>query len=187
MRRLVLVTVTAASALLVSGCATMNVSAHVERTADFMQYQTFAWEPADALPTGDPRLDNNPFFRDYFEGAVEKQLALRGIEKTEWGTPDLRIHYHANITQRFAVPGVDRDYGSCTSEDCQPRVTEYDGGTFVLDVTDNYTNTVVWRGWAQTSVDGVIDNQDWLREHVSEAVTKMMKLFPRGVIAPATH
>jgi hypothetical protein len=187
MRRLLPAAVTAVTAVILTGCAPMNVSAHVDRTVDFSQYETFAWAPADALPTGDPRLDNNPFFHDYFEGAVEKQLALRGIEQAEWGTPDLLIHYHANVTQRFTVSGVDREDGACSSGDCQPRVTEYDAGTFVLDVTDNYTNKVVWRGWAQTSVAGVVDNQDWLREHVGEAVTKMMRLFPRAVAAGPTH
>jgi hypothetical protein len=187
MRRLLLLATATVSALILSGCATMNVSAHAERGIDFARYQTFAWGPADALPTGDPRLDNNPFFHDYFQGAVEKQMVLRGLEKAEWGTPDLLIHYHANVTQRFSVSGADREYGACASQDCQARVTEYEAGTFVLDVTDSYTNKVVWRGWAQTSVDGVIDNQDWLREHIGEAVTKMMKLFPRAVAARATH
>lgn len=186
MRRLLVVAVVTATGLVLSGCATMNVSSHVQPGIDFSQYQTFAWEPADSLPTGDPRLDNNPFFHDHFQGAVEQQLALRGIEKNAWGTPDLRIHYHANVSQRFSVAGADNEYGYCASEDCEARVTDYEAGTFVLDVVDTYQNKVVWRGWAQTSVDGVIDNQEWLNEHVDEAVAKMMKLFPRAVMARGT-
>jgi len=41
-------------ALVPVGCATMNVSSHVERGVDFAQYKTYDWGPADALPTGDP-------------------------------------------------------------------------------------------------------------------------------------
>ena len=42
---------------------------------------TYDWGPADALPTGDPRLDQNPFFKDHLEGAVEKELATRGFDR----------------------------------------------------------------------------------------------------------
>ena len=47
-----------------AGCATVDVGSHVERGLDFRQFHTYAWGPADALPTGDPRLDKNPFFND---------------------------------------------------------------------------------------------------------------------------
>lgn len=183
MRRLLTLTAAALAAVALSGCAAaMNASAYRERGIDFVQYKTFDWAPADALPTGDPRLDNNPFFHDYFEGAVEKELALRGIEKTVWGTPDLLIHYHANVRQRFLVGGSDSESPYCSGTDCGGRITEYESGTFVLDAIDPYSNKLVWRGWVQTSVDGVIDNQDWLRDHIGKAVVKMMKLFP--VAAP---
>jgi len=47
------------------GCAAMTVSSHLDRLADFGTYRTWDWGPADALPTGDPRLDHNPFFKDH--------------------------------------------------------------------------------------------------------------------------
>ena len=170
----------AAAALALSGCATMNVSSHIERGVDFAQYRTWDWGPADALPTGDPRLDNNPFFNDYFQGAVEKQLAARKFENTKSGTPDLRVHYHANISQRFEVNGVDRSRGYCY-ENCEPQVYEYEAGTIVLDVVDTHTNKVVWRGWAQQDISGVIDNQDRLERMVTEAARRMLELFPRAL------
>src|SRR5262245_38565891 len=61
-------------ALAMPACATMNVSSHIEHGAEFTHYRTWDWGPADALPTGDPRLDNNPFFQDHLLGAVEKQM-----------------------------------------------------------------------------------------------------------------
>jgi hypothetical protein len=159
----------------------MNVSSHVERGVSFAQYRTFEWGPADALPTGDPRLDRNPFFKDHLEGAVEKQLATRGLEMATPGTADVLIHYHANITQRFEVNGIDRDRGYCY-DDCQPRLIEYEEGTIVLDLVDARTNRVIWRGWAQESVDKVIDNQDRMERQINQAVTKMMKRFPKPLV-----
>jgi hypothetical protein len=167
------------AALALSACATMNVSSHVERGTDFTQFRTWDWGPADELPTGDPRLDNNAFFQDHMLGAVEKQMAAKGyVRSTLAGSPDLLVHYHANISQRFDVNGVDRQRGYC-NDNCEPQVYEYQEGTLVLDVVNARTNKLVWRGWAQDSLDGVIDNQDRLDKEVDRAVTNLFKLFPR--------
>jgi Domain of unknown function (DUF4136) len=143
-----------------TGCATMVVSSHIQRDIDFNRYRTYDWEPADALPPGDPRLDENPFVKDHMRGAVERRLAAKGLELTTSGTPDLLIHYHANVTQRIDVNRVDQQYGYCYGEECSVRVMEYEAGTLVLDLVDARTNRVVWRSWAQQNLAGVIDNQD---------------------------
>ena len=161
-----------------SSCATMDVSSHVERGADFTQYRTWEWGPADALPTGDPRLDANPFFKDHLEGAVEKALASNRLQRAAAGaTPDLLIHYHANISQRFQVNEPDVN----CSGNCQANVIEYEQGTIVIDVMDTKTNRLVWRGWAQDSVQDTLNNQDRMEKQIEEAVSKMFVRFP------ATH
>jgi hypothetical protein len=170
----------ALSTFVLTGCATMNVSSHVEPTADFARYTTYDWGPADALPTGDPRLDNSPFFNDYMQGAVEKQFAAHQVARVkENGTPDLLVHYHANVSQRIDVNRIDRQRGYCADDDCQARVSEYDAGTLVIDIVDTRTNRVVWRGWAQSSFEGVIDNQGRLADVIQDAVAKMMARFPQ--------
>ena len=181
MRRLLQFAAVAASALGVMGCATMNVSSHATRGLDFSHYRTYDWGPADALPTGDPRLDQNPFFQDHVQGAVEKQLAAKGFERSTSETPDLLIHYHASINQRIDVNRIDRDYGYCYDENCQVRVIEYEAGTLVLDLVDTRTNRLVWRGWAQDSVEGVLTNQDRMARNIDEAVRRMLRRLPRGL------
>ena len=176
--RLIFVTAAFAALLALQGCATMNVSSHIERGVDFAQFRTWDFGPADALPTGDPRLDNNPFFKDYLEGAVGKALEVRHYARVMSGAPDLLVHYHANISKSFDVNGVDNRNGYCY-DNCEPVIIEYEQGTIVLDVVDTHTNRVVWRGWAQQNVNGMIDNQELLRKEVNKAVTRMMELFPR--------
>lgn len=165
-------------ALAASGCVTMSVSSHLERNTDFTQYRTWDWGPADTLPTGDPRLDSNPFFKDHFEGAVEKALVTKGLRRAAVGTQaDLIVHYHANISQRFQVNEPSPNCGT----DCEVSVIEYDQGTLVIDMVDGKTTRLVWRGWAQDSVNGTIDRQDRLEQQINEAVTKMMARFPRAL------
>jgi hypothetical protein len=159
-----------------AGCATMTVSSHVERAADFGAYQTYAWGEPDALPTGDPRLDSNFFFKDHVIGAVEKQLAKKGLMLVDSGSsPDLRVHYHANVTQRIDVDATDRRYGYTTGSH-PPEIIEYEQGTLVVDVVDARTNRLVWRGWAQ---DGVItEDQDRLHRQLDDGVPRMFERFP---------
>jgi len=176
MRRL-LITLTLTG--LVAGCATMNVSHHIERGLNFAEYVTYDWGPPDNLPVGDPRLDNNPFFNDYLQGAIEKKLAAKGYERDVAGASDLLVHYHASVNQRVDVYGPDTRYGYCY-ENCDARVVDFEEGTIVIDLVDRKTSKVVWRGWAQDAMDGVIDNQDRLEKQVDEGVTKMMLLLPRG-------
>jgi hypothetical protein len=163
----------------ISGCASMTVSSHIERGVNFSDFVTYDWGPPDNLPVGDPRLDNNPFFNDYLQGAVEKKLAGKGYVRAVTGTPDLLVHYHASVNQRMDVYEADNRYGYCYA-DCQPQVTNYDQGTLIVDIVDTRTNKVVWRGWAQDTMDGVIDNQPRLEKQVNEGVTKMMLLLPNA-------
>src|SRR5436190_6808745 len=116
------------AALALTGCASMNVSSHIEHNADFTDYLTYDWGPPDNLPVGDPRLDNNPFFNDYLQGAIEKKLAAKGYERAVTGLPDLLVHYHANVAQRMDIYEVDNRYGYCYA-DCQPQINNYDQGT----------------------------------------------------------
>jgi hypothetical protein len=156
----------------------MNVSSHVERGLDISRYHTYDWGPADAFPTGDPRLDKDPFFKDHVTGAVEKELSGRGFEWATSSTPDLLIHYHANISERMDINRFDRERGYCDADSCAG-VVRYEAGTLVIDVVDGRTNTLLWRGWAQASVGDMLNNRDRMAQRIDEAVTRMFERFPR--------
>jgi hypothetical protein len=167
------------ASLTVTGCAaTMGVSSHVESGLDFTPYRSFMWGPADALPTGDPRLDNDPFFKDHVQGAVERQLAARGIELRATGTPDLLIHYHANIRKRIAIDRSAHAYDYCSGANCPPETIAYEEGTLVLDFIDARTNRLIWRGWARNSVEDTLHNRDKMARRIDRAVTQMLKRLP---------
>jgi hypothetical protein len=162
-----------------AGCAAMSVSSHIEKNVNFAEFVTYEWGPPDGQPVGDPRLDNNEFFRDYVMGAIEKELAGKGFRQVFGGEADLLVHYHASVNQKVDVYEADRPYGYCY-ENCDARVVEFEQGTLVVDIVDRRTNRLVWRGWAQDTMTGVIDNQDRLEKQVDEGVTKMMRLLPQG-------
>jgi hypothetical protein len=155
----------------------MRVNSYLERGANLAGYRTYNWGAPDTWTTGDPRLDNNPFFQDRIRAGVDKEMARLGFEKSAAERPDLRLHYHASFHQRIETNGIDEEYGFCPSGECESYV--YEAGTILIDFVDTGSNRVVWRGWAEGNVDGLIDNQQWLEERVDEAVKEIMARVPR--------
>jgi hypothetical protein len=175
----------AGAALASAGCATMTVSSHIQRGLDVAPYRTFDWGPTDTLPASDPRLTKDAFFRDHVEGAIEKALAGKGYERTVAQWPDVLIHYHANIAERVDVGTLDRGANYCYGEVCGAKVFSYESGTLVVDIVDAHTNRLIWRGWAQQSIDDELTNHDKMSKRIDEAVTRMLDQFPsRGAALP---
>jgi hypothetical protein len=166
-----------AVALAAVGCASLTIDSYVERGFDRQPYHTFNWGPPDAISTGDPRLDNNEFFDEHVRKQVERELASRGFEKTAAEPPDVLVHYHASVTQQVDIRNLDGEYDHCDEGDCKPYV--YDAGTLFIDLVDRRTNRLVWRGWAAGSIEGLIDDQEWLQKRIDEAVARILERLPR--------
>ena len=64
---------------------------------------------------------------------------------------------------------------------CGARVIDYEAGTLMLDIVDTRTNRVIWRGWAQDGVQGMLENRDVMAKKIDEAVTRMLEQFPKGL------
>lgn len=168
----------AIAALAFVACATpIKVNAYAERGADVSRYRSYDFAPPEQAPTGDPRLDSNPFFQDHLREAVEKALTAKGYERVASGTPGLRVHFHASVTQEVNVDEVDRRNGYCGEGDCRPFI--WDAGTLLVDFVDADTNKLVWRGWAESSFDGIVDNQTWLEQRIDKAVGRIVAKMPR--------
>jgi hypothetical protein len=179
MRRRWQVALMAGVAALASGCAAMRVGSHVDRQLDFTQYRTYDWGDADALPVDDPRLASDPYFTDALEGAVEKQMAARGFERGPASdAPDLRIHYHASIDSRLIVHESGGSPTVCAGGGCGAGVEQYEAGTIVIDIVDARRDQLVWRGWTQGSVEGVLNRREQLAQRVTDAVERLFKELP---------
>jgi len=166
--------------LLAAACApATSVGAHIDPSVKFSRYRTFAWGPADALPSGKAKLERDAFFRDHVQGAVERGLATRGLELTSSATPDLLIHYHANLNERINPNRVDRLRGYCVTDDCRPKSVHYDAGTLVLDFIDPRTNRLVWRSWARNSADHMRRSRTETATMIERDVTDMLRWLPK--------
>jgi hypothetical protein len=164
----------AVCAFALEGCAARSVHSYLERGADLGRYQRYTWGSADPFGTGDPRLDNNEIVQERIQAAIEKQLAARGFQKIASGSPEMLVHYHVSVEQRIDL--TDKE-PTVPCPECKPFI--YDAGTLVVDLVDAGSNRVVWRGWSEGNVDGLVDNQRWLDEQLDETVTRIFEQLPR--------
>ena len=176
MRRLGWMTLSAA----IAACAPLSVSSHIQPGADFSRYRTYDWAPRDALPTGDPRLDDNPFFDSHVRASVERELASKGYRR-EPENPDLLVHYHASVQQKVDIYRTDAEAGYSY----ESAAVQYEEGTLVLDVADARTKQIVWRGWGQSDIGGVINDQSRMEKRIVEVTREILKRFPLKDSQPA--
>lgn len=166
-----------AALVLVTACMPLRVTTMLDRGVTLTRYRAFEWDAMDARPTGDPRLDNNPFFHDYVRAAVERRLVRKGyVGATASGlAADFRLHYHASVAQRLQV---DEPASPCTGNDCRASAIEFDEGTIVVDALDAGSGRVIWRGVARDSVQGLIDDQASMEREIDRLTTRMFEDFP---------
>lgn len=157
-----------------ASCAARSaVHSYAQRGVDMGRFQRFAWGPTQAQATGDPRLDSNDIMEQRIRASVEKQLATKGLIKSEPANADLLVHAYTRVKQRIDLP--DRQPTPCP--ECKPFI--FDEGTFVVDVVDAHNGQVLWRGWSEGSVDGVVGDQRWLEQRIESDVSRMFQRWAR--------
>jgi hypothetical protein len=161
--------------LALAGCAVKSsVHAYAEPGADMRRFNDYMWGPTDRTATGDPRLDNNEIFQGRVQAAVERQLAARGLTKATSGPASLLVHYHASVSQRIDLSERE-PFDRCP--DCKPFI--YDAGTLVIDLVAADTGKVLWRGWSEGNIDGIVSDQRWMEERIENDVTRIFRRLPR--------
>lgn len=157
------------------GCATMRLNTYAAPGFDVNAYRTYKWAAGDQLATGDPRLDNNPFFLGRLQAAVDRQLAAKGFEQLTSERADLLVHYHARAYQGVDVRATDPPYDYCGDGGS----SVHDAGTIMLELFDAPTNMLVWRGSVEGSIEGAIDDQKLMEERIDEVVARILARLPR--------
>ncbi len=178
-----------------SGCASL-VSTDLDRSANFSQYRTFGWLPAE-VKVKNPVYNSQLIDRN-IKYAVEQEFAKRGIAQSQ-AQPDLLVKYHTFTEKKEQSYSNYSPYPFYGGWGMMPfrmgwgwpyygygawggpwggngfnREQTYTAGTLVLDVIDNRSNELIWRG----SVEGDVDNVNRLQKQVDKAVQAIMKKYP---------
>lgn len=174
----------AALALTVIGCSSMRIQSDFDPEAapNFGAYGTYAWLPHPQ--GGDVRI-NNELTARRISGAVDRELAAKGYQKQDSGSPSFKIGYHAAVEGRMEAESMNTYYGygwgrwggwggMAVGTDY---VREYDEGMLILDIVDGKSGELVWRGTAEAEVDMMADPQQ-RQEKINTAVRKILERFP---------
>ncbi len=155
--RKTLLAVSAAAALLLVACATIQVSEDYDRRAPFTTYKTFNWmpRPEKMPPNARAALESNPLLGKRIQEITDEILADKGLKMSSEG-PDLLINYYVGFKERIDITGWGYFYGPRWGY-YWPYLGPYDDytyteGTLVLDFVDAKTNEVVWRGVADKAL-----------------------------------
>ncbi len=152
---------------------------------DFTKFKTYKWVAIEGGTKVDQITDTQ------IKTAVDKQLAAKGLTKTEDDNADLYIGYQAAIGQErqwntYSTGGYGYGYGArwggyggggmgtATS-------TTINIGTVGLDMYDPAAKQLVWRGAASKTIDEKA-NPEKRQKNLDKAMEKLLKKnFPPPV------
>jgi hypothetical protein len=179
----------AAACLLVAAFASaQDVSYNFDQKADFSKYKTFKWvEKKDA-----EQLDE--LTTKQVLAAIEKQLAVKGLTKTEGATADLFVAYDVAITKEkeattwntgYAMgPGWGGryygGYGAYGGGMSSTTISTIYIGALALDMYDPATKTLVWRGLASKQIDTKASPEKRTK-NLDKGMAKLFKNYPPKV------
>jgi hypothetical protein len=54
----------------------------------------------------------------------------------------------------------------------------FDVGTILIDMVDGRSKALIWRGWAERSLDGIVDNQGVMNQTIDRAISLIFARLP---------
>jgi len=168
-----------ALALALSACSSVQVKTDWDPEADFAGLHTWAWQKETPSPTGNPRLDD-PLVHKRIQAAILAALARRGYTKVDQGRPDFEVAYHVAIEQRLDAQTIYTGYGPYRGggmAGAHTVVDSYDLGTLMIDFISPVTNSVIWRGTAQSRLQDLKTPAE-REQRVQEVVDEVLDKFP---------
>jgi hypothetical protein len=147
-----------------------RVTTDYNHSADLSQYHTYSWIKVKA----------DPLWIDRITQAVDRELASKGWTKVETGG-DTGITAFQTTRERptiqtfydtFGGGWFWRGFGDGVAT---TTVEETPVGTLVVDIFDNHTKKLVWRGVATETLTGKPEKDE---KKLDKAVEDMFKHFP---------
>jgi hypothetical protein len=138
---------------------------------DFGKYHTYKWVTIEGAQYPNQILDAQ------IKASVDKELASKGLTKTDGDNADLNLGYQASVSQSkqwnaYGTGGVRWGGGMGTATESM-----IDTGTLVLDMYDPASKKLVWQGRATKTLDPNA-KEDKRQKNLDKAMQKLLKNFP---------
>ena len=179
--------------LIFAGCSTYSVVTDYDSSVPFASYKTYHWADDAIAKSSSNVLESNPLILKRIKNAVDRELATKGYVLNTNGLVDFTVSVYAGVQERerYNPPPMGfsfhhgyhhnrfgyNGFGFYDPYLLGPYVSYYKEGTLVIDIMDQKSNELAWRGIAQ----GILKNYDSSKEmqqDIDVAVAKMLVEFP---------
>ncbi|MBJ9974708.1 DUF4136 domain-containing protein [Pseudomonas sp. S75] len=182
-RRLVVLSL----ALLLTACASNQVTQDFDAGRDFAGYRSWSWqEPALQYRPEDPRIKSD-LTEQRVRQAVAAQLDQRGLRPVAGGAPaDLKVRVYLIVEdrqQQVTIP-----YGGAWGGAWGPywggpmynetRSVDYKVGTLQIDLLDGRDGKLVWRASAEHAIDDYPATPQARTTAIQKTVAQLLSHYP---------
>jgi hypothetical protein len=174
-----------ASFLLVASTApAQDVGYNFDQQADFTKYKTYKW-----VTVKGSSVPNDLIARQITD-SIDRQLATKGLVKTDSDTADLYVAYQVAVDQEKQMTTWDTGYAMGPAWGPRYYGGYYGGGgmststtstinvgTLALDMYDRATKQLVWRGMASKQLDTKAKPEK-RQKNLDKGMAKLLKNYP---------
>jgi Domain of unknown function (DUF4136) len=179
--------------LVAAGCSSYSVVTDYDSSFPFASYKTYHWADDAAAQSSYNILASNQLVLKRIKSAVDRELTKKGYVLNSNGPVDFTVSLYAGVEdrERYSPPPMSFSFyqgyhhnrfghhvfGVYDPYWPGPYISYYQEGTLVIDVSDQKSNELAWRGIAQ----GILKNYDTSKEmqqDIDGAVTKILAEFP---------
>jgi hypothetical protein len=165
-----------------SWASAQDIKYNYVRGTDFSKYKTYKWVKIPNVQYPNQILDGQ------IMQAIEAQLALKGLSKTE-GDADLIVVYQAAVTQEkqwnsYSTGGDMWGYGRWGGwggyggmQTTTTTTETINIGTLNLDIYDAAKKEQIWRGEASKTLGSGKDPKK-VEKNINKAMAKLFKKYP---------
>jgi len=126
-----------------------------DQSANFSNFKTFAWVKDASLTKDVKNYQINPIMEKRVREAVNSDLTQKGLSMVAIDKADVLINYHASVDKKIDIDTFSNHYSATwnhwrkpwgTSIHTDNKVREYEVGTLIIDIVDQSSNQLIWRG-----------------------------------------
>lgn len=168
--------------IFLAGCAGIQVSEDYDTQTPFPDLQYYGWNPI-IIDDSDARL-TNPLLHERFRQAIDRELQAKGFLIAP--LPDFRVQYTYSIATRLESDPVSTGFGFGVGSyrrfggigvSTHPDIRQYEVGTLVIDMYDEQSGELLWRGRGSDRHDDHATPQE-TTEMVNKLVEAVLAQFP---------
>ncbi|WP_047498156.1 DUF4136 domain-containing protein [Terriglobus sp. TAA 43] len=162
-----------------------DVRYNFDKSADFSKFKTYKWVAIKGANQLDDLIDKQ------IKGAIDTELATKGLTKVDGDDADLLVGYQTAIGQEKQFTSYNTDwgygggwyrggwYGPSGGMTTGQTSTIYTG-QLALDMYDSKDHDLVWRGVASKSLDTKAKPEK-REKNLRKATAKLLKNYPPKV------